>query len=160
MYMCTPEYMAEYAKRFFEKGARIVGGCCGTAPAHIAEMVKAVRALDRAQTTTTRVTRPRIEVSEPIDDEGGPALADKSALGRKLAAGEQISTIEITPPRGVDLNAFLTKARLCATQGVNAINIPDGPRASSRMSPLVAACKIQQEVSIETICISAVGTVT
>ncbi|MBC8377637.1 MAG: homocysteine S-methyltransferase family protein, partial [Planctomycetes bacterium] len=50
LYMCTPEYMAEYAKRFFESGARIIGGCCGTTPAHIAEIVKTVRSLAKAMT--------------------------------------------------------------------------------------------------------------
>lgn len=151
IYMCTPEYMAEYAKRFFEKGAQIIGGCCGTTPEHLAAMVKALRSLDRAQAATQDFVRTRVEISTPVDAVPGPPLAEKSSLGLKLAAGDQITTIEITPPRGVDISTFLDKARLCAEHCVDAINIPDGPRASSRMSPLVAAYKIQQDVGIETI---------
>lgn len=151
IYMCTPEYMAEYAKRFFEKGARIIGGCCGTTPEHLAEMAKAVRSLDRSQTGRIRPRRATVEVVAPEVVPAGPLLAEKSAFGRKLAHGEPVTTIEITPPRGVDLTGIIEKARLCANHGVDAINIPDGPRASSRMSPLVTAAQIQQQVGIETV---------
>jgi len=151
IYMCTPEYMAEYAKRFFEKGARIIGGCCGTTPEHLAEMAKAVRSLDRSQTGGTRAHR--VDITFPVSEAvtAGPTLAEKSAFGRKLSLGEPVTSIEITPPRGVDLSTILEKARQCANYGIDAINIPDGPRASSRMSPLVTACQIQEHVKIETI---------
>jgi 5,10-methylenetetrahydrofolate reductase len=79
------------------------------------------------------------------------ALELKSRLGRKLAQGEKVAMIEVTPPRGVDVSAIVDKARICAEQGVDAINIPDGPRASSRLSPLVTAVQIQQHVDIETV---------
>ncbi|MFC1761751.1 bifunctional homocysteine S-methyltransferase/methylenetetrahydrofolate reductase [Planctomycetota bacterium] len=151
IYMCTPEYMAEYAKRFFEKGARIIGGCCGTTPEHLAQMAKAVRSLDKAVTATHKTVPATIHTQDVQDVVPATPLAEKSALGAKLAAGEWVTTIEITPPRGVDLSAIVKKAKLCADMGVDAINIPDGPRASSRMSPLVAACQIQMQVGIETI---------
>jgi methionine synthase / methylenetetrahydrofolate reductase(NADPH) len=151
LYMCTPEYMAEYAKRFYEKGARIIGGCCGTTPDHIREIVRAVRAVDRA-TRRVKVAVPAggVEVRGPVLAEVKP-LAEKSRFGAKLAAGQEVTTIEITPPRGIDMTAILKKVKVCAEAGVDAINIPDGPRASSRLSPMVTAVRIQQETQIETI---------
>jgi methionine synthase / methylenetetrahydrofolate reductase (NADH) len=151
LYMCTPEYMAEYAKRFFEKGARIIGGCCGTTPDHIREIVRAVRAIGKA--SVQRV----VSVSGGGQKSSGPEMAEavplaaKSGLGAKLAAGEEVTLVEVTPPRGVDMTAILEKARCCAEAGIDAINIPDGPRASSRLSPLVTAVRIQQEAGIETL---------
>lgn len=151
LYMCTPEYMAEYAKRFFEMGARIIGGCCGTTPDHIREIVRAVRSISRAAarsaTAVAAEARPpvRTVLREP------QPLAARSRLGAKLAAGECVTTIEITPPRGVDVTAILEKASRCVQAGIDAINIPDGPRASSRLSPLVTAVRIQQDAGIEAI---------
>ena len=150
LYMCTPEYMAEYAKRFFEKGARLIGGCCGTTPEHIKEMIRAVRSLDKSMHAPTQ--HQVIEVTR-IAAQGQPSvpLAQKSKIGAKLAAGEKIITVELTPPRGVSLDVVVDKARFCAEHGIDAINIPDGPRASSRLSPLVTASEIQRRAHIETI---------
>jgi len=151
-YMCTPEYMAEYAKRFFEKGARIIGGCCGTTPAHIKEISRAVRSLDKAAAPKIQIQqKATVEFARPADKQQSLPLAKKSRLGEKLAAGRKVTTIEITPPRGVDVTAIVDKARLCSELGVDAINIPDGPRASSRLSPMVTAAKIQQLANIEPI---------
>ena len=148
LYMCTPEYMAEYAKRFFEKGARIIGGCCGTTPQHIDEIARSIHALDkvaaRVRSTVTTVKKP----TQAVEKHQTP-LAEKSKLGAALAAGRKITAIELTPPRGVDMAAVIDKARLCAQMGVDVINIPDGPRASSRLSPLVTAVRIQQNADIE-----------
>lgn len=150
LYMCTPEYMAEYAKRFFENGARIIGGCCGTTPAHIREIIKAVRGLDKAM--TVKPARASVVVAE-----GKPAglkplpLAEKSKFGKKLTDGKPVTCIELTPPRGTDTDKVIQSARLCDEHGVDAINIPDGPRASARLSPLVTALKIEQSAGIETI---------
>ena len=153
LYMCTPEYMAEYAKRFFEKGARIIGGCCGTTPAHIKAIVHAVRSLDKAAAAKKQApsridASTTVQVPEAIQ---APALEEKSHWGKKLSSGSKVTTIEITPPRGVDVEATIEKAKLCACYGVDAINIPDGPRASSRLSPLVTAIKIEQNANLETI---------
>lgn len=151
LYMCTPEYMAEFAKRFFEKGARIIGGCCGTTPHHIREMARAVRSLDKA-TARSRVTmevRAREEREVPLAE--AKPLAGRSRLGAKLDAAEPVTMIEVTPPRGVDMTTILRKARRCAEAGIDAINIPDGPRASSRLSPLVTAVRIQQEAGLEAV---------
>ena len=151
LYMCTPEYMAEYGKRFFEKGARIIGGCCGTTPAHIKEIIANVRSLDKAVAAKPTISVKRAKGAEKSVGQEPIRLAEKSKIGAKLAAREKITTIEITPPRGYDLTAILEKARLCASYGIDAINIPDGPRASSRLSPMVTAVKIQQTAEIETI---------
>jgi len=151
MYMCTPEYMAEYAKRFFEKGAKIIGGCCGTTPDHSRQIVRAVRSLDKAAASATRPISVRVSEPVGVEREKAKALSEKSRWGSRLAAGHTVATIELTPPKGIDLASTIEKAELCSTMGVDAINIPDGPRASSRLSPLVTAFQIQQQARIETI---------
>jgi methionine synthase I (cobalamin-dependent) len=152
VYMCTPEYMAEYAKKFFEKGAKIIGGCCGTTPRHIREIVRAVGGLDKASRSVISMATaaPQKTVGE-VQPAKSLLLADKSRWGKRLASGQKVTTIELTPPRGVDIEQTLAKARLCHEMGVNAINLPDGPRASSRLSPIAAAVKIEQAAGIETI---------
>jgi homocysteine S-methyltransferase len=151
LYMCTPEYMAEYAKRFFEMGARIIGGCCGTTPEHIKEIVRAVRSVSKA---TAQSAVPAVatahQAAKPLLRDLQP-LEARSRFGAKLAAGESVTMVEITPPRGVDVTGVVEKARQCAAAGVDAINIPDGPRASSRLSPLVTAVRIQEGAGIEAI---------
>lgn len=150
LYMCTPEYMAEYAKRFYENGAQLIGGCCGTTPAHIQQIVKAVRPLARAMDIKPAPTQVGIKETTPV---GKPpaTLAQKSNLGKKIAAGEPVSCIELTPPRGISTGKVIENAKLCAEHGIDAINIPDGPRASARLSPLVTALQIEQAASIETV---------
>lgn len=149
LYMCTPEYMAEYAKRFYEKGAKIIGGCCGTTPEHIKEMVKTVRPLHKADLSSAVIEikpqkKPAIK-QKPIE------LKNKSNLGAKLAAGQKVYSIEISPPRGTDVSALIEKVKLCQEYEIDAVNIPDGPRASSRLSAMITAIKIKQSCSIETI---------
>ncbi|MFZ9033051.1 MAG: bifunctional homocysteine S-methyltransferase/methylenetetrahydrofolate reductase [Anaerohalosphaeraceae bacterium] len=150
LYMCTPEYMAEYAKRFYENGAQIIGGCCGTTPAHIQKIVKAVRPLAKAMDIRQAPIHVEIKDTKPA---GQPpvALEAKSRLGKKIAAGEPVSCIELTPPRGVHMGKVIENAKLCAEHGVDAINIPDGPRASARLSPLVTALQIEHAADIETV---------
>ncbi len=150
LYMCTPEYMAEYAKRFYENGAQIIGGCCGTTPAHIQKIVKAVRPLAKAMDIRHAPIHVEIKDTKPA---GQPpvALKEKSNLGKKIAAGEPVSCIELTPPRGVHMGKVIENAKLCAEYGVDAINIPDGPRASARLSPLVTALQIEHAADIETV---------
>lgn len=150
IYMCTPEYMAEYAKRFFESGARIIGGCCGTTPEHIRQIAKAVRPLDRVSRSIQ--TPGRIEITYAAKPAFEPVpLEQKSPLGAKLAKKQPIICIELTPPKGINMAGLLEKARICKENGVDAINIPDGPRASARLSPLVTTVHIQRETGMETI---------
>jgi methionine synthase I (cobalamin-dependent)/5,10-methylenetetrahydrofolate reductase len=151
LYMCTPEYMAEYAKRFFEAGVKIIGGCCGTTPAHIRQIAKAVRPLDKA--TAKKKTSVAVLAAEPKKEAGFEAkpLGQKSRLGEKIANGMPVYCVELTPPKGTDTAKLIASAKLCAEYGIDAVNIPDGPRASARLSPLVSAVKIQQAADIETI---------
>ncbi len=148
MYMASPEYMASYAARMIRKGVRLIGGCCGTTPEHVAAMAGAVRMLSPA-------AEPRVVVSEPDVEGAAPRdpvpLPERSAWGRKLAAGEFLTTVEIVPPRGSNPEAMLDGVRLLKQAGVDGVNVPDGPRAQSRMGALATAILIQQRVGIEAV---------
>jgi homocysteine S-methyltransferase len=146
IYMASPEYLTTYALRFVNMGASGIGGCCGTGPEHIREMARSIKKV--------AVVAKRHVVTEVKDDEllkDEIPTAEKSKLGSKLANGEWIATIEIVPPKGYDLSATIEKAKLCAEKGIDAINLPDGPRASSRISPLITALKIEELAGIETV---------
>lgn len=147
IYMSTPEYFATYAQNYVRLGVRGVGGCCGTTPKHIEEMAKTVKALTGVK---KHVKIEKIENAEKIDIKVTPK-EEKSNFARKLFSGEKVTTIEITPPRSVILTSVLDKVKECKLAGIDAINIPDGPRASSRISSLVTAIMIEKEVEIETI---------
>jgi len=152
MYMATPEYMAEFAKRFIQSGVRLIGGCCGTNPQHMKAIVRAVRALNPG--SLSRRTPRDVEASTPWPPPDAPqpvAMADKSSFGRKLADGAFVCTLELTPPRGIVADKQIEGARDLHAWGVDAINIPDGPRASSRMSPLAMAILLERQVGIETV---------
>ena len=147
LYLCSPEYMAVYAKRFIEAGARVVGGCCGTTPEHIKAIRNAVRAI-------APVRRARVVVGAPSADrtEVAPVpVEERSRLARAIAQGRFVVSVEMLPPRGHDLAKTLTGAASLHEAGVDAINIPDGPRATARMSPMAMAVKLEREIGIETI---------
>ncbi|MBN2010182.1 bifunctional homocysteine S-methyltransferase/methylenetetrahydrofolate reductase [candidate division KSB1 bacterium] len=146
IYMASPEYFAEYAKRFIQSGVSIVGGCCGTTPEHIRAIKAAVKALRPAETTTQSV-----QVSQKIDVKKSSDAEIKSELHRKLSEQKFVTCIEINPPRSPDVTKVLTSCRMIRDAGVDAVNIPDGPRASARMSPLALAALIQSQVKIDTI---------
>ncbi len=149
VYMCNPEYMAEYAKRFYENGVKIIGGCCGTTPEHIRQMVKTVRPLHKADLSAAVIEvkpSPKQAIAQkPVE------LKDKSKIGEKLASGQKIYSIEISPPKGTDVSQLIEKVKLCEKYGIDAVNIPDGPRASSRLSAMITAVKIRQSCNIETL---------
>jgi homocysteine S-methyltransferase len=145
IYLCSPEYLAEYAKRYIQMGVRLVGGCCGTTPQHIKAVRAAVKALFPARQVTEEMAEEALPAVEII------APQDKSRLAQKLIGGRFVKSVELTPPRGHDLQKILTGAQALAQAGVDAINIPDGPRASARMSALVTAYRIQQEAGLETV---------
>ena len=146
MYMASPEYTGEYAKRLVEAGARFVGGCCGTTPEHIKTMAAYVQSVSPRQVIAVSAE----PVVAPTGVEPVP-LAERSGWGRKLDAGEFLATVEIVPPRGVDPAAMLAGARQLKAAGIDAINVPDGPRAQSRMGALMSALLIEREVGIETV---------
>jgi methionine synthase I (cobalamin-dependent)/5,10-methylenetetrahydrofolate reductase len=147
IYLVSPEYLAEYARRFVQIGVRVIGGCCGTTPAHI-------RAVHDALLTIhpKRVTRHVIEMpsAEPLHVEVTPRT-EKSDLSRKIAEGTFVKLVELVPPRGCDAAKTLEAAGELRKAGIDAINIPDSPRATSRMSPFALAILIERRVGIETV---------
>ena len=147
IYLASPEYMASYARRMIEAGARIVGGCCGTTPEHI----KKIR--DYVASVVPR-HQPVVQTRETIAPPAGVKevpLATRSHWGAKLAAGKLVTSVEIVPPKGVDPTPMLEQCRALKAAGVDAVNVPDGPRAQSRMGVLPSAILIQKEVGIETV---------
>ncbi len=148
IYLCSPEYMAQYARRFLWAGVKIVGGCCGTTADHIKAIRSEARSLQPArQKLTAPVEEPAVHV------QALPAIpmAAKSALGAKLAAGKFVAFVEILPPRGVDASKEIDGAAQCKAAGIDCINVPDGPRASARMSAQVTCQLIQQKAGIEAV---------
>ncbi len=145
--MSSPEFFTEYAKRYIDLGVRGIGGCCGIGPKHILEMARSVKPLANARLRDVNVQElnAKAQLLEPMP------LAERSELGRKLAEKEWITSVELVPPRGFDLSATIEKCRRLKDMGVNCINIPDGPRASCKISSIVTADMIQREVGIETI---------
>src|SRR4051812_4570511 len=148
IYLCSPEYMAQYARRLLWAGVKIIGGCCGTTPDHIKLIRSETRSLQPGQKKlSVTVEEPKVKASALAPT---PA-AKKSKLGAKLAEGKFVSFVEILPPRGVDASREIDGARRCGEAGIDAINVPDGPRASARMSAQVTCLKIQQEAGIEAV---------
>ncbi len=145
IYLASPEYMASYARRMIEAGARFVGGCCGTTPEHIKKMRDYIASVVPRHPT---VVISRSAVTTPVGVEAVP-LAERSGWGAKLACGEFVTSVEIVPPKGVDPTPMLEQCRALRAAGVAAVNVPDGPRAQSRMGVLPSAILIQREVGIE-----------
>jgi len=148
IYLCSPEYMAQYARRMLWSGVRIVGGCCGTTPEHIKLIRSEARSLQPHQTSAS------IVVDEPAKKPQALAkvpVGQKSKLGEKLASGRFVAMVEILPPRGVDPTREIEGARLCAANGIDCINVPDGPRASARLSAQVTCQLIQLQAGIEAV---------
>ena len=131
LYLCSPDYMASYARRFVSAGARLVGGCCGTTPEHIRQIAQAVRAVGPSlRVANTAVVEVSAEPLSPI------ARVEKSSLGRALADGVFVMMAEVTAPRGMDVSGAIAHAERCAALGVTAVNVPDYPRSSAHVSAL------------------------
>jgi len=146
-YMASPEYFAEYAKRFIQSGVSLVGGCCGTTPDHIRAIKAAVKALQPVR----KIKKVAVVPGETAPRLKKPIPRQLSPLAQKLTSRQFITCIEISPPRSSDVSKVIKGARLIKSQGVDAVNIPDGPRASARISPLALAVIIEKEVGIDTI---------
>ena len=148
IYLTSPEYMAQYARRFLWAGAKIVGGCCGTTPEHIKSIRAEARSLQPGtQSLAVTVEEPKAKAKALAK----VAVAEKSHLGAKLAAGKFVAFVEILPPRGIDATKEIEGARLCRQHGIDCINVPDGPRASARMSAQVTCQLMQAQAGIETV---------
>jgi homocysteine S-methyltransferase len=161
MYMASAEYMATYARHLVQAGAKVVGGCCGTTPEHIHAIVEGVRPLNprlghyhavqaaghkpQATATDGKVSVQELKAVEPVP------FATRSKFAAKIAAREFVTSVEIVPPRGVNADRMLTDVCALRDAGVDAVNVPDGPRAQSRMGALMTSLLIEQRVGIETV---------
>jgi len=146
IYLASSEYMAEYARRFIQLGAKIIGGCCGTNETHIKLMRKAINSIiPQQRPSIKKVGHESVQKADPVP------MAQKSKLAAKIAAGEFVTSVEITPPRGCDPARVLESARKLKEHNVDAVNIPDGPRALTRMSAQHISILIQQHAEIETV---------
>jgi methionine synthase / methylenetetrahydrofolate reductase (NADH) len=145
VYLCTPEYMASYARRFLAAGVSFVGGCCGTTPAHIKNLVRSVRMVRPSREAVTVLPPARVkEAPAPVPREAKTALARK--LGKKF-----VVSVELDPPKGADPGVILERAQHCKEKEIDAINVADGPRASARMSAQSLCVLLQGKIEIETI---------
>ena len=152
IYLSSPEYMASYARRFVSNGVRLVGGCCGTTPEHVRQIKAAVRALAVAASPAASATsrKPARQAGTTATVEPVPRAA-KSRLANALARREFVVAVELVPPRGHDAAAIVEQARRLRIHGVDFVNVPDGPRATARLSALAAALLVQQQAGIETV---------
>lgn len=146
IYLTTPDYLANYARWYVQAGASVVGGCCGTTPAHIKVVSSSLKMLRPAHPGIIRV----LEQAGESDYEPVPET-ERSALAATLSRGEWIVNSELSPPAGPDPSKVLEAATALKEAGITAINIPDGPRASARMSAQATALLIQREVGIEAV---------
>jgi methionine synthase I (cobalamin-dependent)/5,10-methylenetetrahydrofolate reductase len=144
IYLATPEYFAEYARRMVAKGANILGTCCGSTPEHTRGLVGAVRMLQPGETAVAEAAKVRVEPAK-----AKPAVRRSetpSRLAARLRAGHFVISIEIDPPQGTDASKALEGAARCRDAGIDCINIADGPRASARMSPIDMAVLLNRDV--------------
>lgn len=150
-YMCSPEYMSKFAKRFIKAGASFIGGCCGTTPKHIRLIVDSVRAISpRSSRIEVRDDAPAKKPVELAEVEPVSPL-ERSNWSRKIARGEFVTSVEVLPPKGVKATKTLDSIGILKEAGVDAVNIPDGPRAQTRMSAQATAILVEREVGIEAV---------
>jgi methionine synthase I (cobalamin-dependent)/5,10-methylenetetrahydrofolate reductase len=164
LYLCSPDYMASYARRFINAGVRLVGGCCGTTPEHIRAIKTAVRSLapgpgparsdaavsGGAPLVPSASTAPAAAGAKRTDVQPVPRER-KSRMANTLARGGFAVSVELIPPRGFQTDTLIEHARTLKIRGVDLVNIPDSPRASARMSALSAAVLVQQQTGVEAI---------
>ena len=146
IYLCSPEYMASYARKFVTAGVRLIGGCCGTTPEHIRVMKSALR----VSQARSKMPDGQVKAELPHAVPAVP-IAERSRLGAKIARGEFVAMVEIVPPKGTNIQKELEGAKFLKSVGVDGINIPDSPRASARMSNQALSVLLQQQAGIEAI---------
>jgi homocysteine S-methyltransferase len=169
MYMASPEYMASYARHLIHAGVKVLGGCCGTTPEHIKAICEGIRPLNPrlVARSVVGVERSALGVAQHPTPDAQPStpdaqrathnaqrttpFADRSRFAWRIAAGEFVTSVEIVPPRGVDASRMIMDVRKLKDAGVDAVNVPDGPRAQSRMGALLTSVLIEQQVGIETV---------
>ena len=153
IYLCSPEYMASYARRFILHNVRIVGGCCGTTPEHIRQIKSAVRGLAPAVRTgvsSGSVSKGAIKMPPAVSAPPVPRER-KSRLAHAMTAGRFVTIVELAPPRGFEAEEIIARARSLKIRGVDAVNVPDGYRTGARLSALSLAVLIEQQAGVETL---------
>ena len=153
IYLTSPEYMASFTRKLVKAGASLVGGCCGTTPSYTRAMKSSLRALGAMEDGVhgmhhASAAKAAAVAAGKVDP---PPLANRSKIGAMVAAGEFVTMVEIVPPKGIDCSKEIDGAAQLHRLGVDAINVPDSPRASARMSAQSLCVQIQQHVGIETI---------
>jgi len=144
MYPAGPEYFHDYALSFWRSGAAVIGGCCGTTPAHIKVIAETIQ-------KTSRDSLVPVEVESEIKAEIELAPAgEKSKLAQKLEEGKFVIAVEMDPPRGLSIHKRLAGASLLADAGADVIDVADSPMARMRMSPWAVCHLIQSQYNIET----------
>ena len=148
IYLSSPAYMAEYAQRMVDAGARLVGGCCGTTPQHIAAMREV---LDRRRPAQPEARRAALTVSPvvPGDTTGLHVARPPTLLGRKLAAREFVVTVELDPPRGHTVEKLVQGAKLLRERGVDIVDINDGSLGRVRMAVLPTALLVREATGLD-----------
>ncbi|MDR2643393.1 MAG: bifunctional homocysteine S-methyltransferase/methylenetetrahydrofolate reductase [Planctomycetaceae bacterium] len=147
IYYSSPEYAASYAMRLVSLGVAAVGGCCGISPEHIREIAKMIKPLAKARSTHSILQAVESDVTEQPE----LLFQERSRFAWKLSRREWTTSVEIVPPRGYDMESTIEKSKKLHRQGIDAINLPDGPRASSRVSSIAVASRILSEAHIEPI---------
>jgi methionine synthase / methylenetetrahydrofolate reductase(NADPH) len=145
IYLCSPEYMASYARRFMDSGARLIGGCCGTTPAHIQAIKAAARSLRPAAARASVGVRPA-----PVRRQMEPVpVAERSSLGARFTRNEFALLAEIVPPKGCDVTKELDGANYLSDQHVDGVVVPDGSGSTARLSAQTLAILLAQKTGIE-----------
>lgn len=151
IYMASPEYMGEFARQALLRGARLLGGSSGTSPAHTKIMSGAIRQAKAFDLTEqTKIIERKEENKIHVHTTNVPR-AHQSNWAQKISDGKFVVSVELLPPKGLETEKILDRAKICKDHQIDAINIPDGPRASARMSSLATACLIEREIGIETV---------
>jgi homocysteine S-methyltransferase len=144
MYSAGPDYFGEYAGSFTRLGISILGGCCGTTPAHIACMGDSIKSVSlQTIKDPIQITRAAPEPIELVPEQ-------PTQLAGKLASGKYAISVEMDPPRGLAPHKIIAGASMLAEAGADVINVADSPMARMRMSPWAVCELIQRDVGIET----------
>jgi homocysteine S-methyltransferase len=151
LYLCSPDYMASYARRFVRTGVRLVGGCCGTTPEHIRQIHLAVKAMAPGLARHEGTAPVTASVASQPHAQSPAARSEKSSLAVRLVEGRFVTSVEVPPPRGHDPGEAVAAALRFREAGVDVITIPDGPPAGARLSALSLAVIIARTAGIETL---------
>jgi len=143
-YPASADYFGDYALSFWRAGASVIGGCCGTTPAHIAAMRQALESAKPSEMNGFSA------VEEAAEEEAGEALKP-TLLAQKLAKGKFVFAVEMDPPRGLSTHKLLAGASLLAESGADVIDVADSPMARMRMSPWAVCSLVQKKAKLETV---------